>query len=311
MKKHDADATYQFSCSICGKKFEKKDCVVAHKAKSHPEVLIAEALAANAGALITTPASLLELQGNPVQAEVTGLEVAQAGQVAQLSQIGQVGQQVAQVSQMGQVAQHVSHQVVLLGQDQGLHTMQVPVTIALSPIDPPSPADNQQQTHIQLQMPLQFVQATPQTQQQQQPQIQQLTLHSGSVVTQHQAHLQHLPLQSYSSQQQGQGQTQILHMTFQPVGQSQTHIQQIPILTTTQQLQTLQTAAPSPPLLSQPQDPTSPSEDSYVLDTSVLSSSSPSAHSLHQQTEAEEGVVWEQAGEVGVLTDGTGPRALI
>uniref|UniRef100_A0A673CGA3 E3 ubiquitin-protein ligase ZFP91 n=1 Tax=Sphaeramia orbicularis TaxID=375764 RepID=A0A673CGA3_9TELE len=66
MKKHDADATYQFSCSICGKKFEKKDCVVAHKAKSHPEVLIAEALAANAGALITTPASLLELQGNPL-----------------------------------------------------------------------------------------------------------------------------------------------------------------------------------------------------------------------------------------------------
>ncbi|KAI9519082.1 hypothetical protein NQZ68_031353 [Dissostichus eleginoides] len=36
MKKHDADATYQFACSICGKKFEKKDCVVAHKAKSHP-----------------------------------------------------------------------------------------------------------------------------------------------------------------------------------------------------------------------------------------------------------------------------------
>ncbi|NWQ81662.1 ZFP91 ligase, partial [Columbina picui] len=44
----------QFSCNICGKKFEKKDSVVAHKAKSHPEVLIAEALAANAGALITS-----------------------------------------------------------------------------------------------------------------------------------------------------------------------------------------------------------------------------------------------------------------
>ncbi|KAI5107632.1 E3 ubiquitin-protein ligase ZFP91 isoform X2 [Silurus meridionalis] len=54
MKKHDADASYQFSCAICGKKFEKKDSVVAHKAKSHPEVLIAEALAANAGALVTT-----------------------------------------------------------------------------------------------------------------------------------------------------------------------------------------------------------------------------------------------------------------
>ncbi|KAM3850844.1 E3 ubiquitin-protein ligase ZFP91 isoform 4-T7 [Vipera latastei] len=54
MKKHDADTFYQFSCNICGKKFEKKDSVVAHKAKSHPEVLIAEALAANAGALITS-----------------------------------------------------------------------------------------------------------------------------------------------------------------------------------------------------------------------------------------------------------------
>ncbi|NWX93998.1 ZFP91 ligase, partial [Nothoprocta pentlandii] len=54
MKKHDADSFYQFSCNICGKKFEKKDSVVAHKAKSHPEVLIAEALAANAGALITS-----------------------------------------------------------------------------------------------------------------------------------------------------------------------------------------------------------------------------------------------------------------
>ncbi|KAE8591515.1 hypothetical protein XENTR_v10018478 [Xenopus tropicalis] len=59
MKKHDADSFYQFSCSICGKKFEKKDSVVAHKAKSHPEVLIAEALAANAGALITSPELLV------------------------------------------------------------------------------------------------------------------------------------------------------------------------------------------------------------------------------------------------------------
>ncbi|NXL86757.1 ZN692 protein, partial [Alectura lathami] len=37
MKKHDADAFYQFSCEICGKKFEKKDNVTAHKSKSHPE----------------------------------------------------------------------------------------------------------------------------------------------------------------------------------------------------------------------------------------------------------------------------------
>lgn len=303
MKKHDADATYQFSCSICGKKFEKKDCVVAHKAKSHPEVLIAEALAANAGALITTPASLLELPGNPMQAEVTGMDVSQIGQDGQgdqMSQEGQVGQQVAQVSQMGHVAQQVSHQVVLLGQDQSLHTMQVPVTIALSPIDPPSPADNQQQTHLQLQMPVQFVQAA---QQPQQPQMQQLTLHSSPVVTQHQPQLQ--PLQSYSSQQ-NQGQTQILQMTFQP----QTHIQQIPILATSQQLQTMQGAAPSPPLLSpshpQSQDPASTNGDSFILDNPVLSSSSQSVSSL-QQTEAvgEDGVVWEQTGQAEVLSDGT------
>ncbi|XP_078390070.1 uncharacterized protein LOC144672011 isoform X2 [Cetorhinus maximus] len=48
MKKHDADANYQFSCNMCGKKFEKKDSVVAHKSKSHPELVIAEALAESA-----------------------------------------------------------------------------------------------------------------------------------------------------------------------------------------------------------------------------------------------------------------------
>ncbi|KAM7394257.1 hypothetical protein PAMP_021070 [Pampus punctatissimus] len=300
MKKHDADATYQFSCSICGKKFEKKDCVVAHKAKSHPEVLIAEALAANAGGLITTPSSLLELPGNPIQTEVTSLEMSQIGQEGQvepLNQEGQVGQQMTQVSQMG----HVSHQVVLLGQDQSLHTMQVPVTIALSPIDPPSPADNQQQTHLQLQMPVQFVQS-------QQPQIQQLTLHSGAVVTQHQPQLH--PLQSYSSQQHSHGQTQILQMTFQPVSQSQTHIQQIPILATSQQLQTLQAAVPSPPLMSPPQpqsqDPACTNGDSFILDNPVMSSTSPSVNSL-QQTEVvgEDDVVWEQTGHGDILSDST------
>lgn len=308
MKKHDADATYQFSCSICGKKFEKKDCVVAHKAKSHPEVLIAEALAANAGALITTPASLLELSGNPMPADVTNLDVSQAGQSGQADQMnqeGQAGQQATQVSQMGHATQQVSHQVVLLGQDQSLHTMQVPVTIALSPIDPPSPAGSQQQTHLQLQMPVQFVQAAQQPQQPQQSQIQQLTLHSSPVVTQHQPPpLQ--PLQSYNSQQQNQGATQILQMTFQPVSQSQTHIQQIPILATSQPLQ----AASSPPLLapahSQTQDAAATNGDSFMLDNPVLSSSSSSQPvSSLQQTAAvgEDRVVWEQVGQGEVLSD--------
>ena len=295
MKKHDADATYQFSCSICGKKFEKKDCVVAHKAKSHPEVLIAEALAANAGALITTPASLLELQGaqvRPAQPEAAGQDVAPA-----------TGQH------------HVGHQVVLLGQDhQSLHTMQVPVTIALSPADPPSP-DGRQQQHLQLQMPLHFVQTSGQHQHPQiqqltlthsgsvvsQPQIQQLTLHSSSVVTQHQGQLlQQQPQQQQQQQPQPQpqqlGQTEVLHMTFQPVGQTQSHLQQIPL-----QLQALQTA---PVAQGDPQHQGIVANgDSYVLDTSVLTSSTSSA--LHQQGQA---VVWEQTAEG--LADG-GVQALL
>ena len=178
--------------------------------------------------------------------------------------------------------------------------MQVPVTIALSPADPPSPADSQQQqAQLQLQMPVQFVQTAPQPQ---------LTLHSGSVVTQHQSQLQ--PLQTYSPQQQSPAHTQILQMTFQPVSQSQTHVQQIPILATSQQLHTLQTAAPSPPLLSAPQphsqDPASTNGDGFILDNAVLSSSSPSGGSL-QPTDVvgEDGVVWEQTGQGDVLADGT------
>lgn len=299
MKKHDADATYQFSCSICGKKFEKKDCVVAHKAKSHPEVLIAEALAANAGALITTPASMLELPANPMTAEVTNLDVNPMGQGSQEDQLNQeVGQQVAQVSQIAHVTQPVSHQVVLLGQDQNLHTMQVPVTIALSPIDPPSPADNQQQGHLQLQMPVQFVHSN---QPSQQPQIPQLTLHSSAVVTQHQPQLQ--PIQSYSSQQQSQGQAQILQMTFQPVSQSQNHIQQMAILATSQPLQTLQTGALNTPLLSpaQSQNTVSTNGDSFILDNPVSSL---------QQAEGAGGggVVWEEAGQCHMMSDGAERR---
>ncbi|XP_055081870.1 E3 ubiquitin-protein ligase ZFP91-like [Periophthalmus magnuspinnatus] len=247
MKKHDADATYQFSCSICGKKFEKKDCVVAHKAKSHPEVLIAEALAANAGALITTPASLLELQGIPVPTDLGSLEV---GQIVPESQ-------APAVTQVENMTQQVGHQVVLLGQDQTLHTMQVPVTIALSPIDPPSPAD---QTHLQLQMPVQFVQGP-----------QPLTPSPSAVVT-HQP-----PLQAYSSQQQSTGQPHILQMTFQPV--SQLHLQ-----------------TSSPALVSSPQSqvPASSNGEGFVLDNPVMSSTNPNSSCLQQTEAREDSVVWEQ-----------------
>ncbi|XP_077426939.1 uncharacterized protein zfp91 isoform X2 [Vanacampus margaritifer] len=282
MKKHDADASYQFSCSICGKKFEKKDCVVAHKAKSHPEVLIAEALAANAGTFITTPASLLELRANAVQAEMGGgLE----GKVQPLGQDGHVGPQVAQVAQVGHMTPQVSHQVVLLGQEQALHTMQVPVTIALSPIDPTSPAGHQQPAQLQLQMPVQFVQQPPQ-----------LALHSPSVVTQPQPQLQ--PLQPYSSQQHSQG--QIVQMTFQPVSQSQTPMQQIPILATSQQLATLQTTPSGPQLLS----PSQPQEASD--NNPALAASSPPASSFHPtEGVGASGMAWEQMGQGDVLSNST------
>nr|XP_056720136.1 zinc finger protein 692 [Euleptes europaea] len=52
MKKHDVDSSYQFSCDLCGKKFEKKDNVTAHKSKSHPEA------AAGGPQLVQEPPSL-------------------------------------------------------------------------------------------------------------------------------------------------------------------------------------------------------------------------------------------------------------
>ncbi|KAL7828959.1 hypothetical protein SRHO_G00325930 [Serrasalmus rhombeus] len=41
MRKHDAESGYQFPCEICGRRFEKRDNVTAHRSKSHPEHLTA------------------------------------------------------------------------------------------------------------------------------------------------------------------------------------------------------------------------------------------------------------------------------
>ncbi|GAA6110801.1 zinc finger protein 692 isoform X1 [Tachysurus ichikawai] len=37
MRKHDAERSYQFACEICGRRFEKRDNVTAHRSKSHPD----------------------------------------------------------------------------------------------------------------------------------------------------------------------------------------------------------------------------------------------------------------------------------
>lgn len=91
MKKHDAEASYQFSCSICGKKFEKKDSVVAHKAKIHPKVLIAEDMAAIGGSVmaVSVPAVSREKEADgtltPLQQVVLPLHVqTQVGQFHQV-----------------------------------------------------------------------------------------------------------------------------------------------------------------------------------------------------------------------------------
>lgn len=320
MKKHDADAFYQFSCGICGKKFEKKDSVVAHKAKSHPEVLIAEALAANAGALITTPGALLEASSsNPVPG-------------------------VEQPQQQQQQQQPEAQQMLVVGEDtHTLHTMQVPVTLALQTTtedegEGDGAQDHQatqaaQPTHTHahaLQMPLQFVSTVaPATSQA--PHIHQLTLHSGQALVaqpKQQQQPQQITLQAYNPQMQ----TQILHMTFQPVAhsvpaQQQAHIQQLPLLSATPQQQlTLQPVPQQQPqqqqqsqALHQPPDPGHPPNPTLL--TQVVqedpsdcreslgfghnlappSSSSPASNSSPAQDQGDTGVVWEggENGETG------------
>ncbi|KAL2090181.1 hypothetical protein ACEWY4_014869 [Coilia grayii] len=37
MRKHNAESGYRFPCDICGRRFEKRDNVTAHRSKSHPD----------------------------------------------------------------------------------------------------------------------------------------------------------------------------------------------------------------------------------------------------------------------------------
>uniref|UniRef100_A0A8C2FWS2 E3 ubiquitin-protein ligase ZFP91 n=1 Tax=Cyprinus carpio TaxID=7962 RepID=A0A8C2FWS2_CYPCA len=275
MKKHDADATYQFSCSICGKKFEKKDSVVAHKAKSHPEVLIAEALASNAGALITTPTgvtSLLETSTGSMQTE----QVVPEAQGSSAIPSGQVGP------------------AMVVDQDHPLHTMQVPVTLALTSTEEENSAPSQQTSAHSLQMPLQFVST-------QQHQIQQLPIQpSTTSVTQQAALVQQLPVQSYSPQ------SQIVHMAFRALPPQQLPLvsvaQQLPLQTTQpHQNQTLSrppshNPAPNTPLLSQAL-PEASADSRSVLgfggDPASSSSTSPQSSTTPSETRH---VVWEGDG---------------
>ncbi|XP_035471761.1 E3 ubiquitin-protein ligase ZFP91 isoform X2 [Scophthalmus maximus] len=134
MKKHDAEASYQFSCSICGKKFEKKDSVVAHKAKSHPEVLIAEAIAANGGPVMISPTP----EDVPVLTQPDQPSVSQESQEAvggMLTPLQQVVLPLAPQTQIdvaqGQFLQLPTHHVVQVG-----HQQQAPTLLHLTTASP-------------------------------------------------------------------------------------------------------------------------------------------------------------------------------
>nr|XP_040038300.1 E3 ubiquitin-protein ligase ZFP91-like isoform X1 [Gasterosteus aculeatus aculeatus] len=154
MKKHDAESSYQFSCSICSKKFEKKDSVVAHKAKSHPEVLIAEALAANGGSVICSPGLIPEPARAPSPTQETAPELRQnpetvpvltqsyqpnVGQENQgtstLAPLQQVGDPLAPQTQvdgsLGQFLQLPTHHVVEVA-----HPQQAPTLLHLTAATP-------------------------------------------------------------------------------------------------------------------------------------------------------------------------------
>ncbi|XP_043940059.1 zinc finger protein 692-like isoform X2 [Protopterus annectens] len=63
MKKHDAESTYQFSCDICGKRFEKRDNVTAHKSKSHADDAVP-----GHSAPAASPSTPLEYEDVPLEA---------------------------------------------------------------------------------------------------------------------------------------------------------------------------------------------------------------------------------------------------
>ncbi|XP_062978203.1 zinc finger protein 692 isoform X2 [Elgaria multicarinata webbii] len=73
MKKHDADSFYQFSCDLCGKKFEKKDNVTAHKSKSHPEAAAGPPQPVQEAPVLGHPVSVEQLE-NAVQSQPSDLE---------------------------------------------------------------------------------------------------------------------------------------------------------------------------------------------------------------------------------------------
>ncbi|XP_035268787.1 LOW QUALITY PROTEIN: zinc finger protein 692 [Anguilla anguilla] len=61
MRKHDAESGYQFPCEICGRRFEKRDNVTAHRSKSHPDHTPGPAPAVNSAAPVSeTPSPLPE-----------------------------------------------------------------------------------------------------------------------------------------------------------------------------------------------------------------------------------------------------------
>lgn len=143
MKKHDAEASYQFPCPICGKKFEKKDCVVAHKAKIHPEVQITEDLASNAASVKKSQAPLSE--------KVT--DTVSTAALTDQSAIGQDNQEAASgtPTQLQQVVlpltSHINTPQSQFFQLQTCHTVQVvheqtPTLVQLTPVHLPQIASN-------------------------------------------------------------------------------------------------------------------------------------------------------------------------